>query len=142
MQKNWRLLFLAVAFTVFATRIFLPIINARAYVVGSSGNAGATDYSFNSSLQNLFSPFQQFFNNLKGSNNTTIDIHPVAGSWAQPISLLPIIQQWFSQFDDWFYHLTNVRLSGFLVMILSVFAWVLGLAKGATDWLLGLLGSH
>jgi len=147
---------------VFIFSITFAAPQARAYAVGSTttsitpgatgaGNSAAgTSYDFGSSLQNLISPFTGFVNSLKFNNNTTVSAtginNAVSGtgfSWPT-INLAPVLEstvqntlsQWVSQFDNWFYGVTGVQLSGIMVAILGVFAWALGLAQQAVNWLL------
>ncbi len=122
---------------------------ARAYAVGSTGTAptnGSGGYDVAGSLQNIISPFTNFINELKFNNNTTINTNGQGVPLPQPINMGPVLQdgvqniltQWFGQFDNWFYGISGVHLSGIFYAILSVFSWALGLAKSVVDWLLGL----
>jgi hypothetical protein len=89
---------------------------------------------------------------LKFNNNTTINssgassaVSSTGFSWPT-VNMAPVFEstvqntlsQWFSQFDNWVYSVTGVQLSGIMVAILGVFAWALGLAQQAVNWLLGL----
>jgi hypothetical protein len=130
----------------------MPMPQAHAYAVGAGNSAAGGTYDFGSSLQNLVSPFTGFINSLKFNNNTTIDVHGVNStisgsgfSWPT-VNTTPVLEstvqntlsQWFSQFDNWFYGVTGVQLSGIMVAIIGVFSWALGLAQQAVNWLLGL----
>ncbi len=126
--------------------------NAKAYAISSTGqplgaqssaSAGTStnfdgNYDFNGSFQNLISPFKSFFNNLSWNTSTVINIHPTS-TILPPVNITPGVQNIFIQFDNWFYSLTNIRLSGFAAIILSGLSWTLGVAKGIADWLLGLI---
>ena len=47
------------------------------------------------------------------------------------------LSQWFGEFNNWFYGISGVQLSGILIVILNLFSWVLGLAQQVVNWLLG-----
>jgi hypothetical protein len=163
--KNCVMFFGAAIVGVIAIFIFfgaiMPAPQAHAYAVGSvptnigagaGSSAGSGSYDFGRSFQNLISPFTGFVNSLKFNNNTTINVNGMNNainstgfSWPT-VNLTPILEssvqntlsQWVSQFDNWFYSVTGVQLSGILVAILGVFLWALGLAQQAVNWLLGL----
>ena len=143
---------------VFVFSIVFAAPPARAYAVGSAptdiapGVTTGGSYNFGTSLQNLISPFTGFVNSLKFNNNTTINVNDannmISGtgfSWPT-VNFAPVLEstvqnilsQWVSQFDNWFYGVTGVQLSGIMVAILGVFLWVLGLAQQVVNWLLGL----
>ncbi|HEY5220592.1 MAG TPA: hypothetical protein VIJ29_00365 [Candidatus Paceibacterota bacterium] len=121
---------------------------ARAYAVGplpTSTQSASGSYDFGSSLQNLVSPFTNFFSSLKFNNNTTIKTSgPTSGF--PTINLAPgisngaqnILSQWLIEFDNWFYGVSGVQLSGIFQVLLNAIAWTLGLAQQAVNWLLGL----
>lgn len=128
---------------------------ARAYVVGSTttdittnpaSGLGGGNYDVAGSLQNLISPFTGFINNLKWNNNTTVNTNGTAGATMPTFNMTPVLQntfqtilsQWLNQFDNWFYSVTGVQLSGIMVALLSLFSWALGLAQQAVSWLQGL----
>ncbi len=141
----------------------MPVPQAHAYAIGSVSPAasmpsltttgtGGTSYGIGNSFQNLISPFTGFINSLKFSNNTPINpsgmstgINGTSFTWPTT-NLTPVLEssvqntlsQWFSQFDNWFYGVTGVQLSGIMVAILGVFSWALGLAQQAVNWLSGL----
>jgi hypothetical protein len=142
-----------VAIAVFISfGIFAAPRSARAYAVGAvttnAATAGATggDYNIGGSLQNLISPFTGFVNSLKFNNNMTINTGGTVQSYPTVVNLTPaisngarnIMSQWLSQFDNWFYGVSGVRLSGIFYVILNALAWTLGLAQRAVNWLLGL----
>jgi hypothetical protein len=136
----------------------MPVSHAHAYAIGSvptntgTGASAGGSYNIGSSLQNLISPFTGFINSLKFNNNTTINpsgmstgINGTSFIWPT-VNLTPVLEssvqnilsQWFSQFDNWFYGMTGVQLSGIMVAILGAFSWVLGLAQQVVNWLVGL----
>ena len=49
-----------------------------------------------------------------------------------------ILSQWLGEFDNWFYGVSGVRLSGIFYVLLNAIAWTLGLAQQVVNWLLGL----
>lgn len=123
---------------------------AHAYAIGTvpppttSGSTGSS-YDFNGSLQNLVSPFTSFINSLKLNNNTTMG--PAGNiTWPPTAPTMPIfkngvqstISQWLTEFNNWFYGVTGVQLSGIIVVLLNLISWALGLAQQAVNWLLGL----
>ncbi len=149
-----------IAFFIFFGAI-MPVSPAHAYAVGSvptgvsagaSGGTAGSNYNIGTSFQNLISPFTGFINGLKLNNNMTINPNGVSSgmngtSFTWPtVNLTPVLEsavqntlsQWFSQFDNWFYGVTGVQLSGIMVAILGVFSWALGLAQQAVNWLLSL----
>jgi hypothetical protein len=136
--------FLAAPLMVAAVFV-LMIGKANAYAVPSSGaQSSATSstldssYDANNSFQNLISPFQNFFENLQSTNSSSVDIYPTS-TMVPPINITPGVQNIFTQFNDWFYGLTGFRLSGLVVVVLTGLSWILGIAKGISDWLLALL---
>jgi len=163
MERNCVISFATAICGVVAVFLFSIVVSApqaHAYAVGSvptnvtpgaTATAGAS-YDIGSSLQNLISPFTGFINSLKFNNNgttnpsgmstgmnsasftwPTINLTPVLVSSAQNI-----LSQWLNEFDNWFYSMTGVQLSGIMVAILGVFLWALRLAQQAVNWLLGL----
>lgn len=150
-------------FSVGFTDAILTAPQAHAYAIGSAPPAGSvssmpstpsmpiinsinsTDYNFDfgNSFQNLVSPFTSFIDSLKW-NNTTFNAS--GGTSALPtINLTPTLEsgiqntfsQWLSEFDNWFYGISGVQLSGIFYALLSVTAWALGLAQQVVNWLLG-----
>jgi hypothetical protein len=138
-----------------AVAVFVfTVANANAYAVQSTGQplggqpsqapmpTGVnSNYNFGGSFQNLISPFQNFFNSLQWNGSTTFQISPTS-TMLPPITVSPSLQNTltdpFTQFDNWFYGLTGVRLSGIVVAILSIISWALGLVLAVVNWLLGL----
>lgn len=96
------------------------------------------NYDFNGSFQNLISPFESFMRSLQWNNSTNIMVHPISTS-VPPTNITPGLQNAFTQFDNWFYALTNIRLSGFFAVIATSILWILEIAKGIADWLLRLI---
>lgn len=111
--------------------------------VGNPG--GATGgYNFGSSIQNLLAPFTGFLNNLRGT--TTINTNGAPGytppsdlnmSGSAP-QIQSVITGWLTEFDNWVYANTGIRLSGIVYVFLNILQWVLNLAIGIVNWLLGL----
>lgn len=140
---------------VFVFSIVFATPQAHAYAIGSapgggSGAGGAvTGYNFGASLQNLISPFTNFINGLKGSGNgminvngasvplPSINLNGVSASVSGP-NVQNLLSQWISQFDNWFYSVSGVQLSGIMVALFSLLLWVLGLAQQVVNWLVGL----
>jgi len=130
--------------------IFAAPQAAHAYAVGSySGSitpaGGSSSYDIGNSLQNLVSPFTNFFGSLKFNNNTTINTGGPVQTFPT-VNLTPTVasdiqntvSQWLSDFDNWFYHVSGVQLSGIFYVLLNAISWTLGLAQGVVNWLLGL----
>jgi len=154
-NKN-RMMFLGGPIVVIAIAIFVFIgifcatQPAHAYAIGTiaTNTVGSTgsDYNIGGSFQNLISPFTGFVNSLKFNNNTLINPGGPAQSFPSGVNLTSvttsgvqnILSQWLSQFDNWFYGISGVRLSGIFYVLLNAIAWTLGLAQGAVNWLLGL----
>jgi hypothetical protein len=165
MKKNALMFFRAAIIGVVAVFIFsavsiafgiLAVPQAHAYAVGSTAPTGITSgagaaglggssYDIGNSLQVLVSPFTGFLNNLKLNNNTTINPGGMGTTWPT-VNMTPVVAssvqnilgQWIGEFDNWFYSVTGVQLSGILVVLLNLFSWALGLAQQAVNWLLGL----
>ncbi len=140
------LFFLAATLSIVAIFVFAAP-RARAYAVAPNGqpsgssaapsNGFGANYSFSGSFQNLTLPFRSFFNSMQWNTNTGIQIHPTS-TMMPVINITPGMKNIFVSIDDWFYGLTNFRLSGLVYVILNGLSWTLGLAKGIADWLLGL----
>jgi hypothetical protein len=163
--KNYAMFFGAAIVGVIAIFVFfgaiMPVSQAHAYAIGSvptnigtraGSSATGSSYDFGSSFQNLVSPFTGFVKSLKFNNNTTMNpsgmsngINGTNFTWPT-VNLASVLgnsvqntlSQWFNQFDNWFYSVTGVQLSGIMVAILGVFLWALRLAQQAVNWLLGL----
>jgi len=145
MKKNIPM-FVAI-FTIALTAGFfaLPADRAAAYAIGQTGTAAATgssSYDFNSSLQNLISPFTGFMNDLKWNNNTSITTNGSAGYTPPNLNMGPgltnIFTNWLNQFNGWVYARTGIKLSGIVYVFLNILSWTLHLAEAAVNWLLGL----
>ena len=158
MEKN-RVMFFQVAIVgVIAIFLFLGTFDifaapqAHAYAIGSSATAGANapggSFNIGSSLQNLVSPFTNFFNSFHGNSNGAINVNGTnvalpsvnvsISTSATGASVQNLLSQWVSEFDNWFYGVSGVQLSGIMVAILGVFSWALGLAQQVVNWLVGL----
>jgi hypothetical protein len=143
-------LFFSAATVMVGAFFILGLQDAHAYAIPSTSTSQPmistgvnSDYNFSGSLQNLFSPFQGFFQSLQWNTSATTDIDINPTSTPIPaINISPSLQnnltQPFTDFDNWFYGLTGFRLSGLVVAVLSGLSWALGIAKGIVDWLLGL----
>ena len=125
---------------IFAIISFTPT-HAYAYAIGSTTGG----YDIGASFQKLISPFTTFMSDLNFSSNTTINIHGESPTFPT-VNLTPVVEngaqnilsRWGSEFNNWFYGLTGVYLSGIFQPLLSAISWALGLAKSVVDWLLGL----
>lgn len=143
-----------IAVFIFAVA-FAGAPHAHAYTISSEPpadtNAGTGSYDAGNSLQNLVSPFTNFFSNLKWDNNanntTTINPGgPMIPAYPTTSNLTPtlengiqsVVSGWLSQFNSWFYSVTGVQLSGIFYVLLNAIAWTLGLAQQVVNWLLGL----
>ncbi|MGD1003778.1 MAG: hypothetical protein ABR884_04405 [Minisyncoccia bacterium] len=165
--KNCVMFFGAAIVGVIAIFVFfgaiMPVSQAHAYAIGSvptnigtrvGSSAGGGSYDFGSSFQNLVAPFTGFVKSLKFNNNTNMTMNPSGMStgingtsftWPT-VNLAPVLgnsvqntlSRWFNQFDNWFYSVTGIQLSGIMVAILGVFSWALGLVQQVVNWLLGL----
>ncbi len=155
----------ALSFAFAVGSMFVTINVAYAYPIAGStagtngGTAGTTGappsavlptipaintFNFNS----LIVPFQNFIQSFEGSANS-IKTPSIPGSFNMPPSVsIPavpqgsftnMIQNWFQQFDAWLYGIAGFHISGLFVAILSILSWLLGIVKGAVDWLLGVL---
>lgn len=139
-----------IAVFIFSIAFFGGVQKARAYAIGSlptdtgAGTASGS-YDFGGSLQNLVSPFTGFIDSLKWNSNTTIDTHGESSAFPT-VNLTPVVEngvqnilsQWGSEFDNWFYGVSGVHLSGIFYVLLNAIAWTLGLAQNVVNWLLGL----
>lgn len=144
-------LFFLAATAVAGPLFIFGATNAHAYAVSSTGaplggqpqpstSSGVNaNYNFDGSFQNLVSPFKDFFNSLQWNNSATVNIVP-ASTAMPPINISSSLQNTLSQpfvaFDNWFYGLTGVRLSGIVVVILNIISWALSAILGAVNWLL------
>jgi phage-related protein len=153
MKKNTSKFFLTAPLSVVAVFIFflLSAPHANAYLIGSStgqtpiwptaSSTPTSTYDVGSSLQNLFSPFSSFIDSLKFTNSTTINIHGTSAPLPS-LNITPVLENiltsWLTQFDNWFYGLTGVRLSGIVFFLLNIFSYVLNFAQKVVNWLLGL----
>ena len=132
-----------ISFGIFATP------EAHAYAVGSvpinTTGSASENYDIGNSLQNLISPFTGFINSLKLNNNTTINTGGHAPAFPT-VNLTPVLEtsiqstvsQWLSEFNNWFYGISGIQLSGIFYVFLNAIAWTLGLAQQVVNWLLGL----
>ncbi len=141
MNRNASTSFTVVAISIFAIFIFsfASAPHAEAYAIGS--DTPGNDYSVSTSFQNLLSPFDGFIEDLQGSNNVSISL-PAASTTLPSLNissgLKNILVGWLTEFDNWFYGLTGVRLSGIFFVLLNAILWCLHLAEDVVNWLLGL----
>lgn len=155
MKKNAPKFFSVAVVSVIAVFMFFVVATphvARAYAISSASgsmslpepalNATSGGYSFGGSLQNLFSPLEGFVQNLQWSNNTTINVHTTSSMSLPPLNIAPGLENtfegWLTGFNNWFYGLTGVRLSGIFFILLNAILWALHLAENVVNWLLGL----
>jgi hypothetical protein len=161
-KKN-RMMFLGgtivAAIAIFISFGIFVAPQAHAYAIGSTSTSitpdtgtnggpsagGGSGYNAGDSFQNLISPFTDFFSSLKFNNNTTINTGgPTSGF--PTVNLTPVmsngvqnlLSQWLSEFDNWFYSVSGVQLSGIFQVLLNAILWTLNLAQGVVNWLLGL----
>lgn len=156
-RKNYMRFFgsaaIAGTIAVFIFFIIFAAPRANAYAIGGSstggnGSAGISGYNFGNSLQNLISPFTNFMSNLAGGGNQSINVNGTnvalpkvnvnISTSATSASIQNLLSQWVSEFDNWFYSVTGVQLSGIMVALLNLLLWVLGLAQQVVNWLVGL----
>jgi hypothetical protein len=144
-------LFFSAAIITVGAFFILGTGKADAYAVTSTGHSIVgqastltgvnSNYNFDGSFQNLVSPFQSFFQSLKWNTSATTQIYPTS-TVIPSLNISPSLQntltQSFTDFDNWFYGLTGMRLSGIIVVILNIISWALGLILGVVNWLLGL----
>jgi hypothetical protein len=145
MKKNVSMFFATMV--VMGAFFVISAPRASAYAVGSATDTGsgsaAGSYNFSDSLQNLISPFTGFINDLKWNSGTTIKVNgkpgftPPANLNVAP-QLENLVRQWLTEFDNWFYGISGLQLSGIVYAFLSALSWVLNLANSAVNWLLGL----
>lgn len=141
-----------VAIMMVAALAFAVPQGAMAYAIGapsafggfsSAPGGGTGNYNFGSSLKNLLAPFTGFLNSLQGA--TTINTNGAPGSMPPPnmnviggsSQVQTTITGWLTEFDDWIYTKTGIRLSGIVYVFLSILQWVLNLVLGIVGWLLG-----
>ena len=143
MKKNAVIFFCAVIVNLIAVFLFLATPpQAHAYAMSS---AVGGNYNIGDSFQGLISPFSGFIDNLKWNNNTTINVGGTSSTWPT-VKMTPVLQsgvqnilgQWFGDFDNWFYGLTGVQLSGISLVVLNALLWTLALAQTAVSWFVGL----
>lgn len=146
----------AIAIFIFSV-IFAAPQAAHAYAIGSvspnsspvpgqSATTAGGSYDVGGSFQNLISPFTNFFSSLKLNNNTKINTGGQTSGFPSVNLTTPavstgaqnILSQWLGEFDNWFYGISGVHLSGIFQVLLNAIAWTLGLAQRVVNWLLGL----
>lgn len=151
-RKNYMMFFgsaaIAGTIAVFIFFIIFAAPQAYAYAIGGTSSAGISGYNFDNSLQNLISPFTNFMSNLAGGGNQSINVNGTnvalpkvnvnISTSATSASIQNLLSQWVSEFDNWFYSVTGVQLSGIMVALLNLLLWVLGLAQQVVNWLVGL----
>lgn len=146
MKKNVLMFFGATTISVVTVFIFWAAPQVRAYAASPvSSDTSSGSYDIGNSFQNLFSSFTGFIKNLSWNNNTSINTAGTASTWPT-VNLTPVVEgsvqnilsQWLSEFDNWFYRLTGVQLSGIFVVLLNLISWTLGLAQQVVNWLIGL----
>jgi hypothetical protein len=101
---------------------------------GSTGTFTQGSFNFEQSLSGLSSPFQNFIDSMKGIGSVAVRVNPQLA----PNSLTGGLETFLNDINNWFYSTFGFRISDFFLAILNIFAWVLGLATAAVNWLLGL----
>jgi hypothetical protein len=122
---------------------FLFSGTARAYSLANgaapAGGVGVTSGNFD--FGNILTSLQNFLQGI-GFNSVPIGTFPQpsgipsmssSGFWSTSVQGA---LQWF---DAWLYGIAGFHIIGLLTAILSIFSWLLGIVKGAVDWLLGIL---
>lgn len=115
----------------------LPMLPGGTSVGSSQG------YSFGNSFGNLTSPFQNFFNSMKGGNahipvNMNIGGNNVSSTIIIGINVQQYIHQYVQQFDAWFYGLTGVHIEWLINLIIGIFYWIFHVADSIVRWIAGL----
>lgn len=110
---------------------FLSSATAGAYAIGSPNPSTA------GGLNDLWTPFQNFVNNINSisTNSFTMSTPAVPSSG----TLTTEAQNGFQEFDAWLYGIMGFHISGLFVAILTIFSWILGWLQSGVNWLLGLI---
>ncbi len=130
--------------------VYQPV--ARAYELPSSGElpapavltatGSAQNYDFSTSFGNLISPFENFFNSMKGNNAVPLTLNLGGGNASSGITVAINVQQYINQYsnelDAWSYEHTGVHIQWVLSIIVNIFYWIFGLANSAVQWIAGL----
>lgn len=136
------------AFIFFSATIFVVIVavatttttaNAYSVYAGPQPSTPLSIGGFN--FGNLLAPFQNFINSINSVGNTSSLTIPSIGPTSIPTNGMVAsgVQSAFQWFDNWLYGIAGFHIGGLLVAILNVFSWLLGIVKGAVDWILGLI---
>jgi hypothetical protein len=129
--------------TLVCASLMLVAARAYAYAVGAGQSSIPDVQNVNQSLNSLAAPFQSFFESLGSMwNSSGFGNVPYAPSVPAPTSWSSQLfttgaQNAAQSFDGWLYGMFGFHISSFFVAILSVFAWILGAAQGAVNWLIG-----
>jgi hypothetical protein len=108
-----------------------------AQTVGAYSLQGTPQSQSGLNFGSLLSPIQNFLNSIGSVGKGAIPQLNLSAPQTQ--FLTTSAQNVFQQFDDWFYGVAGFRISGFLVFILNILLWVLGIAESIVRWLLGFL---
>jgi len=152
MNKKFPALFIIATIGSICAAFIVYSPAARAYEIPSAGqlpvppviaaSGSAQDYDFTNSFGSLLSPFENFFNSMKGGN-ASIPVTLNVGNNASTtitigIDVQQYINQYISQFDAWFYNATGVHIEWILNIFVNIIYWAIGLANGAVRWIVGL----
>lgn len=147
MQKSITAAAITISGVVFFIFSYIPAGAYSIYGTSSSApsapaqNAGGTT----DGLGNLFAPFQSFINSINSVGTNAVQVSAPSTPQSVPqnnavtVGTENLLQNLFQQFDNWLYGIAGFHISGFFLAILNIFSWLLGVVKGAIDWLLGLL---
>jgi hypothetical protein len=132
MAERSRTFLKAMIVGVVAVFIFFTA-SAKAATLQSSLSNG---YDIASSAENLISPFKSFFDSFHWTTN--IDIQPSTSTWPivnVPPTIQNLFQNLFWEFNNWFYGVTNIKLSGIALSVANGYSWLWGNIIGVFDWL-------
>jgi hypothetical protein len=134
---------------IFFLAVFMAVAimttTANAYSVYAGPQPSTLPSIGNFNLSDLFAPFQSFIHSINSIGNAapSSNIQPttVPAFVSVPVNngVISAIQGAFQQFDNWLYGIVGFHIGGLLVAILNIFSWLLGIVKGAVDWILGLI---
>ncbi len=107
-----------------------------------SATGSAQTYDVNTSFSNLISPFENFFNSMRGGSAIPVTLDVGSGNASATITIgidvQHYIDQYVYQFDAWFYRATGIHIQWLVFMFINIIYWVFGLADSAVRWIVGL----
>jgi hypothetical protein len=131
----------------------VSVLSAQAYPIGGAAGASpqptAPGYNYGAgpsgtvsqSLNQLSTPFNNFFQSLENVWNSTIGAPPtteVEQSWAAQ-GIAASADNIFQSFDNWFYQTFGFHISDFFIAILNILQWILNFVLGIVNWILGVI---